>query len=744
MGRGVWDDLARNQAASGQPVLTAGRVMPMLAPVHMNHVPCPFLLHLLVTAAILAASSLHAQESAEACLREYPTLYTLETGSTPEETAAQRVARTHGLLATKLKMTPEAVAKILPPLAKKLHTDKTAPKFDRACASFVEGFFVEAQTLALEAGDTAHRTDPRQPGAVISALRLAAFSAMEQGQQEAALKFISVALGETSSDRDLPTWTQLQTANARAFAGLKMLKDEEQTLRYIYTEHERILGARHADTVRHHSTLAGTLYQHGHDAEAERETRAVLKSTLLLHGPKHEQTQVVQKNLARVLEVLGRHAEAESLRREVLAAQMEMYGGGTASTLRSREQLVKNLFEQKKYAEAEAEALILVGHSGKVNGPDSATTLGGRISVALAIVDQGRHEQALEALRALQTDCIRVLGDQHPDTLGVMHAAGACLNALQQYDEAEKVLTQAAEGRKRVLPADDLATMETQHQLGIALLRQKKFKAALKEIRIALTSYQTRLQVDDPRLKAANQTASEFNAFNEGKKILIDEQRAALDEKVRELGADHLDTLNLRAWLANFAANLQAWDISIAEYEKVLEGCLRVLGQDHAGTVEIMRITAKALHSAGRNAEAENYFRKVLKNRARHVKAGDIVLEETRYLLGVCIGQLGRIKEAQEFVEASYLAVKDRKDVNSSFLAEMKHTLDQIRVLRTPQPIDINAPGTLQQPVSLSSTDKAAPAAVIIAPGSATAIPTVNPETLVPSGTIQKPVEYKP
>lgn len=737
--------------------MTAAQLMPMLSPDLMRHDTRSFSLLLLASVVVLASSSLPAQESVESCLREFPASYTLETGFTSEETPAQRVNRTHSLLATKLKMPPEVIAKLLPPLAKKLREDKSAPKQNRAIAFFVEGFFAEAKSLALEAGDEAHRAEPRQPTKVISALRLAAFAAMEQSLYEEGIKFLGVALGETSSDRDLATWTQLQTANAHAYAGLKMLKEAEQTLRYIYTEHERILGARHADTVRHHSTLAGTLYQQGHDAEAEHETRAVLKSTLQLYGAQHEQTQVVRKNLARVLEVLGRHAEAETLRREVLSVQAESFGSGAASTLRSREQLVNNLFEQKKYAEAEIEARTLTEHGAQAGGADATTTLGGRTSLALAIHEQGRHEEALKMLRPLEADCIRVLGLENADTLRVQYALGTCLNALKQYLEAEKGLAHVLEVRKRVLPADDFATLDTRHQLGIAYLGQEKFREALTEIRITALTYQRLIKADDPRLIAINQTASEFSQREGGKKILIDEQREGVSKALSKLDRNSLEALSIRANLAAFIAGLGNGKESLEEYQSIFAGCLRTLGADHQGTVDVLEKVGLTQVALGMFAEGEQTLRKVLESKIRLLPKRDPKIDETRYQLGLCLGQMGKMGEAKDLVEKSYLAVKDRTDLNTAFIQGMKQTLDQIQQIlsaqATPQAAPQAAPqpsptqtselGTIQQSPSLmgsSAQKNPSPVAQLNVIGG----PTTDPSTLVPSTTIQRPVEYKP
>jgi len=700
---------------------------------------CPLFTRLIVLA-VLGFTTWAAADDLEV-LRTYPEIYSLQTGAAGQ-TREQRVTQAHALLATRLSMTPEAVAQALKPLVEKLRQDKAAAKVDRARASFAHGTYAEAQTLALEAGDAAHRAQPRQPEQIIAALQLAAFSALEISRFEDAVKYLSVALGEAPADRDLKTWTRLQSATARAYGLMKMYKDEEQTVRLIYTEHERLLGARNAETIKHHSEFAGLLYQNGRDTDAERETRAVLRTSESLLGPVHEQTQVLRKNLARVLEVQGRHAEAETLRRKVVAGQMETLGGGAAATLRSREQLVKNLFEQKKFGDAETEAMTLVDHSTRATGPDTLTTLSGRVSVVLAVFHQGKHEQALKSLGVLEADCIRVLGAEHADTLRVQHAKGACLNSLKKYAEAEAALARAFEGRKRTLPVDDFDTLDTQHQLGIARLRGGKLKEALADIRIVANSYQRLLKPGDPRLDDINKLANEFTALPEAKLILMLEQSEPVEELARKLGEDHLEVLNARANLAAYLNGIGAVAAAADQYETALAGCLRALGRKHLGTVDVMQRLAMTQQSLGKFDEAAKNYRAALELRPKLVKAGDLSVEELRYRLGLCLGMAGKLREAQPFVEESFNAVKDRKDVNSGFLAEMKNTLDQIRVLRTPQPMNINVPGTLQQPVSLSTADKTAP--VISTPGAATTVPAANAETLVPAGTIQKPVEYKP
>jgi len=680
------------------------------------------------------------------CLREFPALFTLHTGLDGEP-REQRLARTHNLVAVKLQETPESVAKKLPPLVDALRKNAQAPKLERARAEFAFGAYAEAQVLALEAGDAAHRSTPRLPEQVISALELAAFAALEQARFEDAVKFLNVALGETSPERDLPVWTQLQSATARAYGRMKMQKNEEQTVRHIYTEHERLLGANHAETIKYQSELAGLLYQHGHDVEAERETRAVLAATEKLHGPQSEPTQIVRKNLARVLEVLGRQAEAETLRRAVVTTQMQTLGGGAAGTLRSREQLIKNLLEQKKHAEAEAEARTLLEHSERALGPDSVTSISSRISLALAIAEQGRHEEALKLLRALQEDATRTLGAEHVDTLRVRHTLGACLNALKQHAEAGTLLSRVLDARKRVLPADDLATLDTRHQLGIALLKQGRLKEALAEIRITSIAYQRLLKADDPRSLAANQTSAEFANSKEGKQVLMDEQLEVVAQQAKKLGEDSVEVLNLRLNLAVFMNTLGCRDESLAEYQKALNGCLRTLGLKHLGTVDVMQKKGIQQLSMGKFAEAEKSLRQAFELRQKLVKQGDLSVEETRYHLGVCLGQMGRIKESHEMVEKCYLAAKDRTEANAAFVQQIKSVLDQLTQMltkRTSAPSAVqDTAATIQKPLQISPQNSST--APMTVPGTVnSSMPGMNPSSLVPAGTIQKPLEFKP
>ncbi len=683
------------------------------------------------------------------CLSLYPVIYTLQTGESASETRSQRTVNTEQMLASRLKRVPEQIRKLLIPLAESISRNSKSARIDQARASFVLGVFETSQIQALEAGDAAHRATPRSPQGIIAALQLAALAAIEQSRHEEAVKFVTVALGETSADKDLTTWTQLQKITARAYRGLDMKKDEERIQRHILTEHQRILGENHVETIREHSELAGLLYQQGNDLESERETRAVLKATLRLHGPDSSQAAIVRKNLARVLEAQGRHGEASPLRRDVLAVAIKDSGKQSAAALAAHEALVKSLVAQKNHAECEAEARILMESAQAAGGPDTEQVMNARVYLAVSVFEQGRHEEALQMLNRLQEDCGRLFGPEHAQTLLVTHTRGSCLNALEKNEEAHAILIKTLEARKRVLPANDLATLETRLQLGQALLKLNRLKEALAEIRITANAYQSLLPTNDPRMLSIARLSDQFASLEEGRQILIDEYRSKFRTAASTFGAEDVQTLNVQAGLAAYLVGMGRSAEALAEYEKALAICRRKLGTDNPGTLDLMQRAALIHLSEGRLEPCETMLREVLDHRQKNHKPGDLGVDETRYHLGVCLAQLGRLAQADEMVRQSLEAVKAQPQANPAFVAQMEQMQARIQQAMAPKPPAAAAslsaggaaPGTLQNPIQLkpAGAPPQLPAAV-----QRSRIPDIDPASLVPSGTIQKPLEYKP
>ncbi len=614
------------------------------------------------------------------CLRHYPEIHAMQTGLGPQETPAQRESLAMRLVAKRLGLTPERVEQSLKPSAQQLLEAKSSSKVDRARAKFALGRYDEARLLALEAGDEAHRAAERKPLEVVTALQLAAFAAMESGAFEEVVRYITVASGEVTPERDLARWSQLQAVTARAYEGLKMPLDQEQTQRHVLREHERRLGEVHAETVRVRSELAGLLYLHGKDDEAERESRQVLQDTLRLHGTQAMATQVARKNLARVLESRGRPAEAEPLRREVLKQLMADGSGATDSEVIAANTLwVKNLMAQGQPREAEPEARKLVDMAVKAIGPDAMAALEARLLHARLLAQLPASPEAASQLEGLRQDGLRVLGPEHRLCLTTSLLLGQVLNALGRHDPAREVLEKTLAVQRRVLPTDDLETLETRHQLGIALLGLGKHKEALAEVRIALVAYTRLLKETDLRRVACSQTAQKLASLEEGKNLLIEEQRAIFRQVCQSFSETDPERLNAHVSLANYIASTGRYEEALREFEAVLAACRRGLGPEADATCVVADKMALCELSAGRFESAIQRLQKTLAIRSKRYPHATAALEEVRFHLGYALGCNRQYEEGIRLIRQSHDACQHLPDVNKAYLQLMKQTLAEFQ-----------------------------------------------------------------
>jgi tetratricopeptide (TPR) repeat protein len=302
-----------------------------------------------------------------------------------------------------------------------------------------------------------------------------------------------------------------------------------------------------------------------------------------------------------------------------------------------------------------------------------------------------------------------------------------------------------------VLPADDLETLETRLQLGASLLNLGRLKEALAEIRITANAYQRLLPASDPRMRHVSELSSQFSSLKEGRQILVDEHRANYRTVSRTLGAEDPQTLNVQAGLAAYLAGMGRLDEALVEYEKLLSICRRKFGPDNPGTTDVLQRAALVHFNAGRFEQSEKMLREVLAIRQKNQKPGDLGVDETRYHLGVCLGQMGRLRQADEMVRQSIEAVKGQAQANPAFVAQMEQMQSRIQAAMAPRPqtessvpglnSDSLAPGTLQRTPAVQPASRPSPQPPAAA---GSLIPDINPSTMVPAGTIQKPLEYKP
>lgn len=679
------------------------------------------------------------------CLRDFPEIYALQTEGLK---AAERLTRTHIILATKFNVGAEVITKALTKeIELKLH-DSTAPTLNQARALFTQRSFAEAEKLAIASGEAAHRSAPRQIEDLIASLRLASYSAMEQEHWEPSIKYLSVAVTEADSQKDIATWAALQTGIAHAQKHLGLLADYERTLWFIFHEYEQRLGVDHVETLYHQNELAACLYEQGKDEEAENQIRLILKATLRVRGSDHADTQSCRKNLARLLEAQQKFAEAEILRRDVYDAQYRQFGGDALTTLKSRELLVLNLLGQNKFAEVEVESYALAKKASETLGKDAPMALQGRVHELSALTSQNKFEPALAFAQLLVLDLNRVFGAEHLLSLKAKFSQGYCLNQLKKYEEALPILTDVLDARKRALPAGDSALLEVHHQLSIAHLGLEKRKEALEHLRVALTGYEQAFGPKDPRTQSANLTAAALVNTDEGKRLLVSERREALAKITAKLGATHVQTLAEHYAMAVFIAGLGLADEALVEHVLVLADRRKKLGSDDLQTLESLRAVALLEMDLQKFADSEQHLRELLAKRQKLLKPNDIAIQESRYHVGLCLGRVGKLGESIDLVESSYLAVKDQEGVNQQFVAQMKSILDQLVILTAPKPksfdeLSPSAVLTVQKAPTL--VPDASKSDLIEGVSNGTAGPDLpQPTTLVPTDSIQKHIEVKP
>lgn len=670
----------------------------------------------------------------ERFLQDFPAALSILSGSGDEK---QRRTRAVEDLVKRLGLPAEGFTKKAEAEARTLSQSTKAEKLDQARALFFLGKYEEAEAVALEAGDAAHRSKPRKPSVISQSLHLAALAALEKAQNDEALKYIKVAKGETNSQDDLPTWSLVHQALAFIHGRSGRPAEQILTLRQIHEEYVKLAGADHALSLYFHNELAAALFEDRQDAEAEKTLREILPITIKTSGPDDAKTQSVRKNLAKLLEGMDRLSEAETLRREVIESQKRALGADDAATLRSREQLALNLLEQRKFAECETETLGLLEHSQRVLGADHLITLTSRSRLARCEREKGEVTAAESALRVLYEQERKVLGADHLETLSTGHDLGFCLNALHQYEEALTTLKPVLEARIKLLKAEHLDVLDTQGQLGIAYQNTGKLEEAESAYRAALVGYGRIYGQQHPKTLRASQRVNDLLNTAEAKALIISNTKKKIAQTEKEFGAQDSRTLNAKLGLAGALLNQQKDAEAEAVYREVHTTLTRVLDEETNDSLKILREIANCQFNQGKRPEAEKTYLQVLRKQRQVLKANDSEIVQTLYQVGLCLAQQGKMDDARPLLEECLAGTKGAQNVNPNFVTGVQNILDQvIQIQRQPKKAATESPTTPEAEKPTGADAGQAPPANAPAPPAA-------PDA-AGAGTINKPLPFKP
>jgi hypothetical protein len=105
---------------------------------------------------------------------------------------------------------------------------------------------------------------------------------------------------------------------------------------------------------------------------------------------------------------------------------------------------------------------------------------------------------------------------------------------------------------------------------------------------------------------------------------------------------------------------------------------------------------------------------------------------------------MGRIRESHSLVEQCYLNIKDRPEAHAAFIEQTKKVLEQLVQIQARQAASASAVQNNETPLRIQP-QKTLEAPVILPSGSYDPRKLdMNPSSLVPTHTIQKPLEFKP
>lgn len=475
---------------------------------------------------------------------EYPQMEAQVRGSRTEMDPAAVQERIYIELGKQLEVEPKLLREKLPQLASQLRNAASTNTYERANASYVTKDYADAERLALEAADSARKSETVVSRKVLRALELAGLSAYKQVQYARAMEHFRAAEKLTDANRDSEEWARLQHSIADLLFAQGKYSDAEKLFRSVIEVRTRALGAEHPETLDSRHRLIYVLIEQSKHAEAVAEARQVLQLREKVLGSEHPDTLVSRYNLANTLVHEGKYAEAEALYRETIKLDEKVLGSEHLRTIAARDGFANALSYQGKNAEAEPLYREVIKLDEKVYGPEHPVTLNDRMNLATALQAEGKYPSAEAAYRDVIKSQEKVLGSEHPDTLNTRNNLAETLDDDGKYAEAEAECRQIIGPETKVVGAEHRLTLNTRGNLAIALIGQGKFAEAEVEYKDVVSVMDRVLGLGHPDLlDYTTKFASALSHQNRGAEAkAIAKQVAERARKV--LGPDNPSTRN--------------------------------------------------------------------------------------------------------------------------------------------------------------------------------------------------------
>ena len=520
----------------------------------------------------------------------YPQMESQARASQTEKDPAVLQERVYSELARQLGVDPKLLRERLPRFAEDLKRAPDASNYERANAAYVAKDYVEAERLALQAGDEARKASPSKVKDVLQTLILAGLAAQKRVEYARAMEHFREAEKLTDRAHTLAEWAEVQHVIANLTFDQGQYPEAEKMLRNVIEVRTHVLGSEHPDTLRSRNSLAYALWKGGKYTEAEAGFRELIKREEKVLGPEHPDTLFSRHGLAITLDLRAKYAEAEAQFRALIKTEERVLGAEHPQTLRSRMELAITLYEQGKSPEAEVQFRALTKTEEKVLGAEHPETLRSRSNLAVTLYEQGKYQEAEVEHRSLLELREKVLGPEHPDTLLNRNNLGLILINQGKYPEAEAQFSGLIKTEEKVLGAQHPATLQSRNGLAHAFKGRGKYAEAEADFRELIKLEEKILGAEHPDTLASRSGLAK-TLLAEGKDAEADIREVIrLQEKV--LGPENPDTLascyDLASGLRHGGKVQEAKEFA----QRAAEGARKVLGPDHPSTQKYEKFLA--------------------------------------------------------------------------------------------------------------------------------------------------------
>ena len=321
-------------------------------------------------------------------------------------------------------------------------------------------------------------------------------------------------------------------------------------------------------------------------------------------GAKHPDTLFSLSNLSSVLLRKGKTKEAKETILQALDGFEKMLEKDPSYALQSCVTLGLVLDDQGEYEAAMTTHQRVLSIQEEALGTEDPHTLGSMSNLGLVLSHQGKYEAAEKLYRQVLSSQEKILGKEHPDTVRSVSNLGVMLGYQCKYKVAEQLHRRALMAREKIQGKEHPDTLFSVNALGVQLGSQGKYIAAEELHRRALSSREKILGKEHPEtLRSVSNLAVTLrrpDQLEEAATLF----RQALSGRENSLGKEHPDTLRSLEALATFCANISLYQIASQFYRSALAGFRKRLGSDHPDTQICAEIYRKFLKEVSQDLEA--------------------------------------------------------------------------------------------------------------------------------------------